>query len=494
MKINSAFILHDPAWLENENILNFILDIFFLLGIINVNMFKDENLESISIKSDTLNEKYVRDQSCQTRPIDFKEKSSQSVNRVTSEVQTENNSTPAQVTRLRVDTSKKLENFMLTVYPIISEQLTANIRSHAFDDYELDELNIDEEIQCVLTFKSPNEEETHDITCLTWNNIGSILASAFGYFEHNSWCTHHSYIHLWNVNRKENSAPDKVIETDNCVTSLSFHPNDPPLLLGGDFSGKIHMWDLSKEDNLLVAFTGKECESHQEAVNQVVWLPSSGSVVYFLSVGSDGNIFSWMYNKLKKHIGLLSSFQLSGDVIPRSVRKSSMRSGTAIGITCATLMQNQNKDMFIGTENGAVFGCKEKSNGYNVIAFESHKASVNAIDISKQSKTFMFASCSLDMCIHIYKEAQHSPVHKIDPLCGHLFDIKWSFIRQMLFAATSNGNIMLYQVDDDSVVLKKTTTATERKMSVNVLAINKDDRLASSDSNKMVKVWECKSP
>jgi len=459
-------------------------------------MFKDENLESINIKSDTLSEKYVRDQSCQTKPIELKNQYSQAILRLSVDVQTELSHTPASVTRLRVDNSKKLETFMLTVYPLVSEQLTANVRSHAFDDYELDELNISENIECKVTLTCPEqkEEDKLDITCLSWNSIGSIVASALGKLEHDTWCTHPSQIHIWNVNKQENSTPNKTIDADNCVTAIAFHPSDPPILVSGDFSGKIHVWDLSKEDNILVAFSGKENETHHEAVNQIVWIPSTGSVLNFISTGSDGNIFLWMYNKLKQHLGLISTFQLSSDVIPRNVRKSSMRSGTALGITCASLTYNQNKDILVGTENGGVFCCKEKTNGggYTIIAFGSHEATVNSIDSSQAMKTF-FVTCSLDMCIHVYQESQSTPLHKVDPMSGYLFAIQWSPTKHVFYVSTAASNILVYQIEDDEVHLKNTIDVGNKKVCINSLAVNKEDKIASADSNATIKIWEFKN-
>lgn len=454
-------------------------------------MFKDENLESIDIKSDKLKEKFVRDQSCQTKPIELKEKSSQVVHKTSVDVQTENNDAPTKKTRLLVDTSKKLQTFMLTVYPLISEQLTANVRSHAFDDYQLDELNMTEEISCQTILNLEKQGEL-DITCLSWNSIGTIVATGLGCTEHSSWCTHSSSIHLWNVN-KEMKTPYKTIDVDNCITAISFHPTDPPLLVGGDFSGKIHMWDLSKEDNMLVAFSGKESESHQEPVNQLLWLPATSSVLHFISVGSDGNVLGWMYNKLKKHMGLLTTFQLSGDSIPRNVRKSSMKSNVAVGIICGSLTSNQSKDLLLGTENGCVFICKQKnsSDGYSVTSFESHEAAVTSISISKQMKGF-FATCSLDMCVHVYQEAQYSVLHKLDPFSGFLLHIQWCNQSQAFYVATSIGTVLLFQEEEDTFIMKNSMNVDDKKTLVYALSVDKNDKIATADSKGNIKIWEFK--
>ena len=100
-------------------------------------MFSDESLACIDIQSHAKEETYVRDQQCQTKEMKSNEKSCQAISRCSAEVQTEVQTELPQSTRMRVDNSSGLSNFMLSVYPGMSEQLLANTRSHCFDGYEV---------------------------------------------------------------------------------------------------------------------------------------------------------------------------------------------------------------------------------------------------------------------------------------------------------------------------------------------------------------------
>ena len=78
------------------------------------------------------------------------------------------------------------------------------------------------------------------VTSLTWNASGSTVAVGYGRFDHTDWCTHSAAVSTWNLDRRtvtEDKA-DVTIDVGCCVTSLTFHPSNPALLLGGTFNGQ----------------------------------------------------------------------------------------------------------------------------------------------------------------------------------------------------------------------------------------------------------------
>ena len=161
-------------------------------------MFKDETLDGVDIISDIKEDKYVRDQLCQTKTIEYTEKGSQAISRKDANVQTDFEQDLPQVTRMRVDNSKILSDFMLKVYPSIHEQLLANIRSHAFDNYEVnwDENEEQDRTSCLHTLNCNQQSQESVVTSLAWNATGSVIAAAFGSLDHESWCVHQSFIYL----------------------------------------------------------------------------------------------------------------------------------------------------------------------------------------------------------------------------------------------------------------------------------------------------------
>ena len=53
------------------------------------------------------------------------------------------------------------------------------------------------------------------------------------------------------------------------MMSIDFHHTQPALLVGGDFSGVVYIWDLSKEDDPLVVDSASAEDGHQEPVTKV---------------------------------------------------------------------------------------------------------------------------------------------------------------------------------------------------------------------------------
>jgi len=42
-----------------------------------------------------------------------------------------------------------------------------------------------------------------------------------------------------------------VIEVDNCLQCVAFHPTHPALVAAGSFNGEVYVWDLSAGDGLV---------------------------------------------------------------------------------------------------------------------------------------------------------------------------------------------------------------------------------------------------
>lgn len=466
-------------------------------------MFKDECLESITIKSDIKEEKYVRDQLCQTKQVKCVDTGCQSIDRCSIEIQTDFDSVLPQSTRMKIDTSKSLTSFMLSVYPIISEQLLANARSHAFEGYEVD-WEKEEEIEtvsCMHTLHNESTSKDHNVTSLSWNCTGSVIAAALGSFNHDSWCVHQSFVFLWNIDRSniDECKPDKMIDSDTCLMSIAFHPKQPALLAGGDFSGKVYIWDMSYEDNPLVAYSGKDSISHQEPVTNVLWTASSSLRTHTLiSVGSDGQMLVWEFNQLRKELKLSRKFLMQSDTIPRSFRMGMTRNDLKIGITCLSPSFHDSSSVFIGMENGGVFKCSidskasENSSQSPVSqAYMPHSGTVNDIDVSPQFDN-IFLTCASDMKVHIYNTQQVKPIVVIESTAEYLFKAHWSKTKATVFMiTTSDGNLLVFDLMRNPVSPVNIIRVDEKKAGVHALACNgyQHNIIATGDSYGIIKVW-----
>jgi WD repeat-containing protein 34 len=47
---------------------------------------------------------------------------------------------------------------------------------------------------------------------------------------------------------------------------LSFHPVKPSLLVGGTFNGEIYLWNISKEDDMVISSSKIDDYFHRESI------------------------------------------------------------------------------------------------------------------------------------------------------------------------------------------------------------------------------------
>ena len=78
------------------------------------------------------------------------------------------------------------------------------------------------------------------VTGLSWNSTGAVIAASYGRFDHEDWCTHRSCVCTWNLDRRGLNAekPNVTIDVPSCVMCLAFHPKNPALIVGGTFNGE----------------------------------------------------------------------------------------------------------------------------------------------------------------------------------------------------------------------------------------------------------------
>lgn len=472
-------------------------------------MFTDECLDSVNIQSHAKAEIYIRDQLCQTKPIKDVDKSCQTITRHDMEVQTNVERELPQATRLAIDTSKNLTKFMLCVYPMMSEQLIANMRSHCFDGYDVnwEETNENNEITCTHTLS--NVKNTNlKVTSLTWNSHGSVIAASLGWTEHESWCVHQSFVYLWNVDRSkiDEENPYKIIDCDTCLLDISFHPNQPGLLAGGNFAGKLLIWDLSNEEQPLVCYSGKDTISHHEAISKVRWRNSSKlRSSELVTVGYDGCILIWEFSQLDRELKLLYRYLLVSSGISRSFRKKGMKSDLEIGVTSVDFRVTNQDALFIGCENGDVFRCTLDANKSRKIqhqnnetylspvskTFRGHVAAVNAINQNPHSEN-IFMTCASDTSVHIYDVQQVEPIITIEPSSDYLYNVQWSPCRPAVFyVCTSKGKLLVFDMTLNSVAPLATVNVVDNNI-VQCLSCNgiQKNIMATGDAIGVVKLWQ----
>ncbi|XP_048745989.1 cytoplasmic dynein 2 intermediate chain 2-like isoform X1 [Ostrea edulis] len=445
-------------------------------------MFADFSLESVTFKSNWKKERSLASSGCQTTDLVLEEVGCQSVKYKNAKTQTEDDSD--KFAGFAQDRSGRLVEFLQQVEPIVRKQLEMNIKSHAFDDYEVTWDEGSSTMSAVHKLTNAAHEGQFQITSLSWNSTGAVIAASYGRFDHDDWCTHKTSLCTWNLERRNlnENKPDTTLEVSSCLMCTTFHPTNPALIAGGTYNGVVIVWDLSREDDMVLTSSGLGDDSHREPVSKVTWVPDTSSAkknkYLLVSVSSDGKMLVWKMDRKTKQIELHDGFILMNMNLPRQLGKArNMRRDKEVGVTCISY-NAENKDSFvIGSEPGAVFKCSMSAQGElagngsetyritdgNVISsvqlkspvtftYAHHYGPVYSAEFSPFHRN-AFLTCSMDQTLRLYSMLQKQPIMTIEPGEGVIYSVKWSFSRPSLFAATTDtGLLLLYDLNQTQPV------------------------------------------
>eukprot|EP00794_Sanderia_malayensis_P005363 gene5363-6034_t len=418
-------------------------------------MFSDESQEVITLPSSWRVERSLVDAGCQTKDLKYAEISTQSIEKHEIEGQTEEDTKENENFSLLEDTSQALEknllalsNFLLRVYPDVCEQLIANNRSNAFDGYDVNWEDEFEAITCPFKLFHKEAEHKFEVTSISWNSRGSVIAVAwydfswydllirnlrsltimtiisYGRNDHEGWCTHRSLLCSWNIDMRNINMEkaDRSLDVECCLTSVAFHPEHPPLLAAGTFTGELIIWDLSQDDDNFITNSSHRDETHQEPITKVFWLPNTSlrSRRYKLvSASCDGKLFLWEFNQISKKLKLEKGFVLLTDSIPTTMRPGKLRRDSEMGVTCVSFSKFDADIFFVGTEGGNVFKCsmsatKRPSKDFTsdmelvspvTLALQPHIGPVYSVDCSPHHRNILM-SCGTDTTVNVRSALQ----------------------------------------------------------------------------------------
>jgi WD40 repeat protein len=181
--------------------------------------------------------------------------------------------------------------------------LRRNARSTAFDGYDPSAWDDGAEpVSCVHALKDTTGRAAiapESVTAVVWNCTGAIVVAAYGVLDGAdglSWAARKSVLCAWSVTRRSLSAgkADSIVELDDSVACLAFHPTEPTLLAGGAFNGDVLLWDVSNDEQPLRFKSTLSDYSHLEPVTRLAWTRPLGRERHDLvSLGADGKVLVW---------------------------------------------------------------------------------------------------------------------------------------------------------------------------------------------------------
>lgn len=474
-------------------------------------MFTDEALEGVNFTSTWKKERYVNDCQTQTAELQVFDQAAQSYKCRDEGVQTDEE--PKKKLRLAEDSSGHLADFLRRIEPYVSKQLINNLKSRAFDGFDVGLEDEKSDVTCVHTLTNPNLFGKFHVTDLSWNSTGSVVAASFGQLEHEDWCTHRTSMCTWNLDRTgiKEDKPDTTIEIDSCLMCVAFHPKNPAIIAGGNFNGEVLLWDLSREDDMLIATSGLGEDAHQEPVSKVYWITDAkGKKIYLVSASADGKIIQWKIDRKAQKLLPKDGFMLMTQSLPRRMKVKGVRGDKEVGVTCLSY-HSEDKDMFlVGSEAGVIFKCSMNSQGppagSHVVSsiplrspvtftYSPHHGPVYSVECSPFHRN-AFISAGMDQCIRLYSILQAQPVMTIEPGEGYIYSATWSPVKATVMAATcQTGNLLIYDLRQGKTVPVHKVMASPNKQPVYSCRFNHQQTqlLATGDASGFIQVFKLSS-
>ncbi|XP_056395749.1 cytoplasmic dynein 2 intermediate chain 2 isoform X1 [Hyla sarda] len=480
--------------------------------------FVDEEAEAVSVGSEWRRSQGARcdSRSCQTNPVTSKESSVQVLEASEAGTQTEWNQDQR---ILDIELAPLLDypgigEFLKRVEEDMIRELKKNWRSHAFDGFEVTWEEQNPQVSCLHSLQYPDAVSEHlQVTSVSWNATGSVIACSYGRLGDGDWSTEKSYICTWNLDRRgfNPNHPDLVLDVPSSVMCLAFHPSRPSLIAGGLFNGEVLVWDTSRTDDPLIGRTGLSIDSHMDAVYQVRWLQEAPQShrLQVQSVSSDGKILVWQMEK-EGQLTLHNGFALVAHQIPSNSKINKHgRGDTAVGVTCLSSSHFDPSIFVVGVEGGYLLKCSTTvqtaalTNMASSVplkapaqfTFSPHGGPVYCVDCSPFHRN-LFLSAGTDGHTHLYSMLQEKPLTSLQLSQKYLFSIQWSPVRPLVFAAASGeGELLLFDFGKSSQRPSLTVKQTSNEKPVYCLEFNKVQirLLAAGDATGVVKIWQLSS-
>ncbi|NXP26086.1 WDR34 protein, partial [Scytalopus superciliaris] len=494
----------------------------------NLAMFADGAVPGTDVQSLWRSARSARCEakSCQTGRIATAEAAAQSRRGRDAAVQTEQGEgAPRDWQREpRVDYTGLLA-FLRRVEDTVIKELDKNWKSHAFDGFEVNWTDQNETVLCLHTLSYPEAQDQNlQVTSVSWNATGSVLACSYGRLDDGDWSTEKSYVCTWNLDRRglNPQHPDLVVDVPSSVMCLAFHPSQPSLIAGGLFSGELVVWDTSRTEDPVIWRTGMTDDTHTDPVYQVQWLPDSRHRPHWrlLSVSTDGKILVWREQQ-DGRLALADGFAIVAQQIPRSTRlRKSAWADAAVGVTSLSFSPFDPHVFVVGVEGGYSLRCSTAApapalppTGSSVplrapaeLAFSPHAGPVYSVSCSPFHRQNLFLSCGTDGQVHLHSMLQTQPLFALQLSQKYLFCVRWSPVRPLVFAAASGeGKLHSMSVSPGEVLLldlarsaRKPAASLKQALShcpVYCLEFNSKQTqlLAAGDAAGTVKVWQLSS-
>ncbi|XP_011312080.1 WD repeat-containing protein 34-like [Fopius arisanus] len=462
-------------------------------------MFSDNSSEPSGFSSAATTVKEAVSNAAQTENIRHDSKQSQNITQQSAQTQT-----AERITAVTDIDYNRLAEFLRKVTPGIMEALDNTSESDILDGY--DPIATKEiTLQVKLLNKFPTLEESDSkrkISALTWSTHGGTLAIAYSIPYHEQWCDHLSEIKFYELKRDDDVPPtaNKHLETNACITDISYHPTKPSIFAAGFFNGDVALWNLADEESVVPLLV---CV-HGDVVTSLLWRERTINEPHLLITSSaDGYIFihkltanftiASLHNKYK----IVKEHNPTENTRPRSAGGRKERAAEAgLSITCLDFSL-KNPIFIVGTLCGGLYKCSldssipvqgdDKLFDPVIDEYDRYEGSVTALRCSQT--TNLFISSGTNMELRVY-DVDQICIIRVIAVEHTVIGLKWfPYGKEIISAYGADSSVNFYDISHGRLVTNlKIESTTE-----NITAFDfnkKRDTAALADSHGNLEIWK----
>ncbi|XP_062867468.1 WD repeat-containing protein 34 isoform X2 [Trichomycterus rosablanca] len=477
-------------------------------------MFTNESLDVIGVESSWRKSSQQQNDSkaCQTMPVQTAETETQARTVSSSGTQTD----PPEILGDQLILDEDLPShllpglldFLQRVEDTVIRELVKNVKSHAFDGYDVNWADQNQTVSCLYSLRYPGAQVRGlQVTGVSWNCTGSVIACAYGRVDDGDWSSERSYVCTWNLDRRSLNPkqPDTVIDVPTAVMCVSFHPLRPSLI-AGLYSGEVLVWDTSRTQDPVLAQTGMCPDTHREPVYEVKWVPGSRRGDHMvLSACSGGRILCWSVDAVEGKLSLNNGYALVKHQLPQNSSTNKARGGTSVGVTSLALSPWDSDAFLVGSEGGLVLKCSFSSqtvaalppDGESVtlrapaqFCFSPRAGPVHSLHFSPFHRN-LFVSAATDGLVHVHSVLQPGPLLALRVSDSYVFGVRWSPVRPLVFAAvTGQGLVQVFDLGRRSLRAAATIEQETGARSALCVEFNQRQLLAVGNADGTVNIWQ----
>ncbi|XP_063868428.1 dynein axonemal intermediate chain 1-like [Scylla paramamosain] len=241
---------------------------------------------------------------------------------------------------------------------------------------------------------------------------------------------------------KNPSTPERVFRAPCGVTCVSFHPQYGSVLAAGWADGTVVVYEARPpgQPGVLASCTGSG--KHLLPVSQVQWVSTDpGEDLCLYSVAQDGRLTQWhVHSSVLVHTDLL---QFKTDQ-PQTLTSQDRVMLEGIG-TCVAFRPDDEKEMLVGVDTGAVFQCTTVDTIHALTRYPAHTGPVRQV-LWNSYHNHVFVSCSVDWTVKVWIQYTLSPLIVLD-LGGAVSGVAWSpFNSSVVVALSDEGRVHVYDL------------------------------------------------